>query len=103
MMRLADAHSYRVGRTLGCTLYAQLTPEPRKIDAFLALFNTRDLASVAAARLNGHPQVRPLWVAIGRLIYEISERIETDEFIAVAVTADVAASIVAAVNEGWPG
>jgi hypothetical protein len=97
-VRIAGAHSYRVGRTLGCTLYAQLTPEPGKTDVFLALFNTRELATLAADRLND-PERRDLrWIAIGRLIYPLNTRLLPDDFLAVAVTADVATMIVSAVS-----
>jgi hypothetical protein len=97
-MQVAGARSYRVGRTLGCTLYAQLTPEPGEADMLLALFNTRELAALAADRLNDPERGDLRWIAIGRLIYPLSARLLPDDFLAVAVTADVASIIVSAVS-----
>lgn len=97
-MPIVGARSYRVGRTLGMTLYAQIGDDPSKTDVLLALFNTRELATLAAARLNDPERGDLRWIAIGRLIYPLGARVGPDDFLAVAVTADVASTIASMVR-----
>jgi hypothetical protein len=99
-VRPLGARSYRVGRTLGLTLYAQIGDLPDKSDVLLGLFNTRKLAQLAADSLSGHPPPATRWLALGRLIYLAAGPLMLDDFLATTINPEVAASIVNAVNNG---
>jgi hypothetical protein len=98
---LDSMHRARTGRHLGLTLYAQLGTCPDDSDVFLALFNTRELARTAENALNGLTVVSPPWLAIGRLIYPVTNPVLAGEFIGVATSDEVAERITEAVSRGW--
>jgi hypothetical protein len=98
--RLTGAERYRIGRTLGRTLYAQLGDAASSTDVFLGLFNTRNLAQLAADSLNGHPPPATRWLALGRLVYLAAGPIVLDDFLATMDTPAAAAAVVNAVNRG---
>ena len=47
--------TYRVGRSLGRTIYRQIGDEPSKADEFIGIMDTREQAAVVVAALNAYP------------------------------------------------
>lgn len=56
--RRAVLVTYRVGRSLGRTLYRQLGPAPSKDDVFLGIMETRELADLVVRLLNDDERVQ---------------------------------------------
>lgn len=60
---------YRIGRSLGRTIYRQVGPEPSKDDEFLGILDTRTLAEQVVDALNEQE----------RSLVRADERINDDE------------------------